>query len=311
MGDIFANTLPIFLITLLGSLMKRKWLTAEEFWRGVEKLSYFFLFPTVLFYRLSTVDLHSLPIERLVLGLIIATTLVSIGVIAYRYKTKCNNALFTSCFQGAIRFNNYIFLGLSDAIFGDEGLTMAAVIAAYMIVYTNVLSILVFAAYIPCSVKNKKATNSLTLICKTVFSNPLIIASAVGFLCNHFSFNLHTGLKNTISALSDCAFPLGMLSIGAALKFAINAKHLQLVILTSSIKLLILPFMTFLMLSLLSVHGIPKAVGILYSCIPCASSSYILSRQLGGDTESMTAIITFSTIASVLSLSTIMYFFIQ
>jgi malonate transporter and related proteins len=57
----------------------------------------------------------------------------------------------------------------------------------------------------------------------------------------------------------------------------------------------------------MAITGVAKSVGILFSCLPCASSAYILSRQLGGDPETMSSIITFTTIFSVLSLSILVY----
>ncbi len=42
---------------------------------------------------------------------------------------------------------------------------------------------------------------------------------------------------------------------------------------------------------------------IIFAAMPTAPSSFILSRQLGGDTRLMASIITFQTLLSVLSLS--------
>ena len=67
------------------------------------------------------------------------------------------------------------------------------------------------------------------------------------------------------------------------------------------------PIITFIILWIMAITGVAKSVGILFSCLPCASSAYILSRQLGGDPETMSSIITFTTIFSVLSLSILVY----
>jgi hypothetical protein len=98
-----------------------------------------------------------------------------------------------------------------------------------------------------------------------------------------------------------------MLNVGAGLKFILSTSNLKQILLTSAVKLLIFPIVTVVVLSIMSITGMAKSVGILYSCLPCASTAYVLSRQLGGDPDSMASIITFTTVLSLISLSLLMY----
>lgn len=307
MNEIFCSTLPIFLITLLGSIIKNKWLTSEEFWRGIEKLSYFVLFPAMLFNYVSTADLSVASIIKLVVALIISTILVSIGLIIYQKKYNIDNIQFTSIFQGSIRYNSYIFFGVSSPLLGPSGLSIVAVISSYMIIFTNILSVMIFAYYIP----NKSVTNtirtSFVLMMKLIVRNPLIIASLVGFVFNYSNLELHLGLKKTLDSLSNAALAIGMLNVGAGLNFTIRRELLHNVMFTSFIKLVAFPLVSVIVLWLMSIEGIDRSVGILYSCLPCASTAYVLSRQLDGDPDSMASIITFTTFFSVVTISIIMY----
>ncbi|WP_316353752.1 AEC family transporter [Candidatus Trichorickettsia mobilis] len=308
MQDILFSTLPIFLITLIGSIIKRKWLVSEEFWRGLEKLSYFLLFPALLFNYISTADLKSVSLFKLILGLVISTSIISIALILHRRHTNGDKIQFTSIFQGSIRYNNYIFFSVSNALFDAFGLTIVAVISSYMIVFTNLLSILVFASFVS-NQKNEKhhGLHFVTLSLKLIFTNPLIISSILGFIFNYAEVELNLGVQKTISSLSDSALAIGMLNVGASLKFIAYRKYYRQILYTSLIKLVLLPIVTFVVLWLMSVNDLERSIGILYSCIPCASTAYALSRQLGGDPESMASIITFMTIFSVVSLSILMY----
>ncbi|MCC8418447.1 MAG: AEC family transporter [Rickettsia endosymbiont of Glossina mortisans submortisans] len=307
MNEIFCSTLPIFLITLLGSIIKNKWLTSEEFWRGIEKLSYFVLFPAMLFNCVSTADLSVASIIKLVVALIISTILVSIGLIIYQKKYNIDKIQFTSIFQGSIRYNSYIFFGVSSPLLGPSGLSIVAVISSYMIIFTNILSVMIFAYYIP----NKSVTNTIrtgfVLMMKLIVRNPLIIASLVGFVFNYSNLELHLGLKKTLDSLSNAALAIGMLNVGAGLNFTIRREVLHNVIFTSFIKLVAFPLVSVIVLWLMSIEGIDRSVGILYSCLPCASTAYVLSRQLDGDPDSMASIITFTTFFSVVTISIIMY----
>lgn len=307
MNDIFSSTLPILLIPLLGSIIKRKWLTSEEFWRGIEKLSYFFLFPIMLFNSISVADLNASSIIRLVLALIISSSIIAVALIIYQKKTNFDKIQFTSTFQGAVRYNNYIFFGVSSPLLGQEGLAIVSAIASYMIIFTNIISVMIFSHYVPYSSVAQSSKTSFIWTLKLIVQNPLIIASIIGFLFNYSNLELHLIIKKTLSTLSDSALAIGMLNVGAGLKFFMRGTILKNVLFTSFVKLVAFPIVTIIVLSLMSITGTAKSVGVLYSCLPCASTSYALSRQLGGDPESMASIITFTTLFSIVSLSVLMW----
>lgn len=312
MSDVFSSILPIFLITLLGSIIKKQWLKSEEFWSGLEKLSYFILFPTMLFTYTASINIESMIQVQLIFGLILSTVIISIMLIFYKNYACCNNVAFTSIFQGSIRYNNYFFFGVTNALFGTTGLAIASVIALYMIIVTNILSVMVFAhCMLGQDDKNNNILDLVMLSIKLICTNPLIIASLLGFIVNYSGIKLNVGMLNTMTTLSNSALVIGMLNVGAGLQFiASKEKHIINQIMVASLaKLILLPIITAIILFIISIHDTERSVGILYSCMPCSSTSYALSRQLGGDPASMASIITFTTVFSIVSLSILMYIF--
>lgn len=306
MQHVFWSILPIFLITLLGSVIRNKWITSDEFWRGLEKLSYFLLFPVLLFNYISTADLGSGAFTQLIWGLIISSLIVALGLAYYQYKQNIDKAQFTSIFQGAIRYNSYIFFALGKSLYGDAGLVIVSVVSAYMIIFTNALSVFIFVYYLNAE-EPKQNHPSIAILIQRCAVNPLIIASILGFMFNYAGFSLNIGIKNTLDSLSNAALAMGIMNVGAGLRFVINLYDLKYITIAGVIKLLIFPVITMAVLSLMSVEQTPKALGVLYSGLPCATTSYVLSKQLGGDHNLMASIITITTIFSVLSLSLLMY----
>jgi malonate transporter len=307
MYSVFCNVLPIFLIAFIGVLVKRKWLVSDEFWRGLEKLSFYLLFPAVLFSSVYKLDLASVEFFRLVAALIVSNLLISGLVIYYQMRQNYSNIHFTSLFQGATRYNNYIFFALGAALFGEAGLSVVSAISPYMIVLTNITAVMCFVHYVPQESGGASKKRSLFLMLQSIITNPFVIASLVGFIFNYFHITLNKGLENTIDNLADAALTIGILIVGASLRFKISPEHMRLITAASFIKLIITPVITFVILWIMAISGVAKSVGILFSCLPCASSAYILSRQLGGDPETMSSIITFTTLFSVLSLSILVY----
>lgn len=307
MNNVFYSVLPIFLIALLGSLIRRKWITSDEFWRGLEKLSFYLLFPALLVQHISNADFGSGEFFSLTVTLVISTSLIALFLVIYQIKTNHDTIEFSSIFLGSIRYNNYIFFALADALFGDKGLTIVSTISPYTVILTNTISVIAFTHYMPKTSQSIANQSNFYVMIKSVAMNPLIIASIIGFVMNYYHIELNYGIKNTIQSLADSSLTVGVIVVGAGLKFKIHPAHFKQVIMTSSIKLILMPIITFIILQMSSIGGVAKSVGILYSCLPSSSSSYILSRQLGGDPETISAIITFTTVFSVLSLSILVY----
>jgi predicted permease len=239
--------------------------------------------------------------------LVVSNLIVSSLVVYHQTKQNYDKAQFTSLFQGATRYNNYIFFALSSALFGENGLSVVASISPYMIVLTNVTAIMCFVYYLPLENGGASKRQSMVLMMKSIITNPFVIASLVGFAFNYFKIDLNMGIEKTIDSIANSALTIGILIVGASLKFKINPDHMKIIISASFIKLIITPVITFIILWIMSISGIAKSVGILFSCLPCASSAYILSRQLGGDPETMSSIITSTTVFSILSLSILVY----
>jgi predicted permease len=97
--------------------------------------------------------------------------------------------------------------------------------------------------------------------------------------------------------------PLALLSIGAALSLAGIREDFKLSLVASIFKLLILPGIGYLLLTVFNVAGIAFKVGLIYFTLPAAPALYILSSQLNSDTRLASAAITLSTILSFFSLS--------
>ncbi len=292
---------------MLGKIIKNYWLTSDEFWRGTEKLSYFVLFPCTLFNYIFEADLNSNDLMHLVTLLICSTLLLSIGLVVYQKRNNISGRVFTSIYQGSTRYNNYIFFAIAGALYKDLGLPIVAIVALYMIVFTNVASILIFNIYLEKD-PDIDYFGKLLMLIKRFTLNPMIFSSLVALIFNKMDIQIGVCLKKLLYNLSNSALTMGIITVGAGLKFTIqNTESLKTIFITSINKLIILPLITFTLLSAFNIVGIPREIALLYSGLPCATTSYILSKQLGGDSELMASIITFTTIFSVLTLSFLMY----
>lgn len=297
---IIINTiLPIFLLILLGYILKLLKFPDENFWKHLDKFNYFLLFPSLLIYKLSTADIEN--IEYTLLATILFTFFIGSVILLILNKIiNFQNHSFTSIYQGSIRFNTYIFLALVDILFGDPGIVIAAFLLTFSIPLVNILAISVFNYFIP--------TAKLTLLTflKSIFTNPLILACIIGGSLNYFDVTLPIILNTTLSLLSGAALPLGLLSVGIGLYLS-TIKDLKVELITGSIiKLIILPIIAYLFGTYLNLDPIYLAIIVLFVAVPTAPTSYALARQLGGDLKLISSLISIQTILSLITISVLM-----
>ena len=294
--------LPIFILMVIGYLIKMHVIKENMFWKNLEKLTYYILFPALLIHGLASVDLGK-NIHQIVVPLILATSLLGLMLILLQKKLATEKARFTSYFQGAIRYNSYIFIAIASVSLGPDALPIVTMVIAYMIVFTNFCSIMVLNIYI--SDNNVSITSILTSTAK----NPLILSCLLGIFFNKIHFLYTDQMDNLLGLLGAAALSLSLMCVGAGLKLRFLFKNFNAVFMVAIAKLLILPIISGFLLYLFNVPmGIEKNVAMLYSAVPCAGNAYILALQMRGDHDIMAAIIAASTLASLITIPIVIVF---
>ncbi|MGW0961412.1 AEC family transporter [Streptomyces gelaticus] len=284
--------IPVVLLIVLGWLLKRSMLTAEDFWSNAERLGYHVLLPALFLHGLATADLHDLPVGPLAAVLVASTLVVAVLVLAFRPMMRLPDDGFTSVFQGSIRFNNYIGVTIAAGLFGTRGIALAAVCNAAIVPTVNVLCVLVFARF-------GGGRLSLAGIARQLVTNPLILACAAGGLLQALDLGLPPGIEPALEALGAASMPLGLLCIGAALHFGKARAWAAPILTSSSVKFVLMPAATYLMAQFAGLGSSALLTAVLFQALPTASSSYIMARQLGGDATMMAGITASQTLLGI------------
>lgn len=301
----FNSLLPVFLVIMVGYGLRHVDFAPAEVWRGVERIVYFLLFPALLLHTLATANFSGVNIGPMGLALLAGLFTTLLLVTALRRTVGPSIGMtgpaYSSVFQGSLRWNGFVGIAAVSALYDQNAVALAAVAIAVLVPTVNVLSVLILARHA------SDAPASLPLILKLLSRNPLILACAAGIILNATGIGLPGPLEPTVNILGRAALTLGLIAVGAGLDLhsARNAK--TLVILTTLIKLMVLPTAIALYCVVFSVDPLPSEVAILCGTIPTASSSYILARQLGGDADLMASIITASTLSAMVTMPLMMW----
>ena len=145
--SILLAVFPVCTIIFIGYFCRKYTFVDEGFWRGAEKFAYYLLFPALLVSKMSVADIGQLDFVKTALVVVAMLISLSICLLCIKPVTNLSNPAFTSVFQGGVRFNAYIGFALVAALYGEEGLVVAVVIAAMMIPLINLLCISVLEYY--------------------------------------------------------------------------------------------------------------------------------------------------------------------
>lgn len=259
-----------------------------------------FFFPCLLILDISEANFSGSDNFYPIVSTISSTIIIAIIIFIGRFLFNTTPDLFTSIFQGGVRYNSYVFIALSQSLFGSEGVALSGFFVAYMIIITNIMSVLVMNHYGHGSKKN--LGGAILALAK----NPLIIGAIIGVLLNYFNIHITGPIRQLFIYLSNAATPLSLMSVGAGLIISMHIKKILSISYATILKLVLMPLITILIIKYLGVSGAPANIAILYSAVPCAGNAYILAKQMGGDHEAMASIITWTTLLSIITVTLIL-----
>jgi malonate transporter and related proteins len=292
---------PVFLTVMSGALLNRMNFPGAGFWPLAERFTYFVLFPSLLVYKLASSPFSSVASGAIIWSAVLPLMILSAILLAFSRWLAINGPDFTSLFQGSIRFNTYVGLAAAEQLFGEAGLIIAALTISVMIPLVNLLCVTVFA------LKTGKDAGMVKGLFRDITTNPLILGCLVGILLNVSGVGLPFWSEPFLSILSQPALPLGLLAVGAGLNLANISSSRSPVLLSSLIKLLLLPVIAAWVCSWVGVEGVVRQVIVLFFCLPTAPSAFILARQLGGNAPLMATIITAQALLAMVTMPFIMW----
>jgi predicted permease len=299
MAVVIAALLPVFLLIVLGFILKRTLIRPETQWHGLERLTYYVLLPVFLIQTLVKADLSTVPVGGVGGALLLSALAVSLVCLALRpllARGGVDGPAFTSIFQGATRWQTYVALAVSGSLFGNLGLALASVAMIAIVPLANVLCVTVLAQY---ASAEKRSAGSIVV---TVVSNPLIWACIVGMIINVAHIPLPRLWHEVADALGRSSLAIGLLVTGAGLQLEGLFRPSLAASVAVVLKLVLLPAIAVALAVQFGITGSNLAVVTVCSAVPTASSAYVLARQMGGDAPLLAQIITLQTILAAVTM---------
>lgn len=287
------TVLPLFIMMAVGFLVKLTGLLNEASCKQVNKVIFKIFLPLLVFINIYDSDLavnfRSDLIFFSVAGVLIEFLIALVLVLL----TEQENSRRGVMLQGMFR-SNFVLYGIpiSMALFGNTAAGMASLLIAVIIPLFNALAVLALEMF------NGQRPN-LWQVLKGILTNPLILASAAGILCNYFRLTLPPVVYDAASSLAGIATPLAFVVLGASLNFGETGRCAKPLLLTLTVKLILYPLAAIAAAILLGFRGPELAVLLTLFGSPIAVSSFTMAQQMGGDDQLAGQLVVFSSVLSI------------
>ena len=285
-----ALLLPDFVLIAIGLLLCRFTPLNRSVWDGVERLVYWLLFPALLFNTIARSPLQ--PGSLLQFGAVgLGLSLAGIALAwALGRWPGVDARLHASGAQTAFRFNSYLALAMAERLGGAPGLAWLALLMALCVPLVNVAAVLMLAR------------QSGQGMLREVARNPFILATVGGLVVNLAGWKLPELLGLTLSRMGAAALPLGLMAVGAGLRFGALRDAPWLAAGLVTIRHALTPALAITSVILLGMPPAQQAVLVAFSALPTASGAYVLAARMGGDGAYVAGLVMLSTAIAALAI---------
>ena len=298
MQDVFLSIVPIFLLIVLGHVLRRGGIPSFEFWNLNDKLVYWVLMPALLFSKISTTHVETALVGSFAVVILGGFAVAVIFALVSARALGMDGPVASSLLQGVTRHNTFIALAVAGRLFGPEGLALAALGTALLIPATNITVVALMVGLL----RKPGEGGAVRAILRDLARNPLLLAVGVGIVTNLGGTGRIPVIHEAADLLGGAALPIVLLCVGANIRPRAMAAAMVPTVMSMLGKMVVFPAAILLLALAMGLSPTETLVAVLFGAVPTAASGYTLARQMGGDAPLMAAMITLQTVLSLVTL---------
>lgn len=292
--------MPFLIYLGLGFFSVRAKIATPSFMQSLNKFAFRVLFPFMTFnsvYGAAPEDMPSLKLIVFSVGSVLLLILLLMAVVPRIVKENPRRGVIIQ----AIFRSNFVIYGLPLAlsVFGPESSSVTGVMVLIMVSLFNIASVVVLECF------RGGGQVKFTSLLLGVLKNPLLQGCLVGLLFFALRIRLPEMIAKPIATLASMASTLGLITLGAALRFDEIRRNRREITVVLVIRLVLLPLTALFIGWLIGLRGIELFLVLMIYGTPIATASYPMAQNMGGDGQLAGQLVFIST---VFSLATIFCF---
>jgi ABC-type Zn uptake system ZnuABC Zn-binding protein ZnuA len=305
---VFDTLAPVFLVVLLGALLRRSEFLTEAFSSSLNKLVFWVALPCLLFTTIASSEFRMDSLDTaavLMLATLVIAAIAWFGAPLFGVGPQSKGSFTQSVFR-----SNNAYVGLPIILVAYAGRpeidavkSLAMLTLAPCLILYNVLAVFVLTPVDPSLGSRKIAWRRVLL---GIATNPLIIGCVLGGVALAGDVKLPPSLSRTLESLSRMAGPGALIALGASLtparmRAAFRAAHVA-----SFLKLVVCPAVGWCLASAFGLDRDARFVTLVYLASPSAVASFVMAQAMKGDAVLAGGAVAVSTVYSVAALALVL-----
>lgn len=292
---VIAQVIVLFLLMFCGFLASKTHLISDEGIAGMNKMVIYFTLPCLTVAKLQQSVDPALMRELIWVFVLGGATMLLFGALAryifFRNEIPSRRAVFTA----ACLFSNAGYMGypVLSAAFGADNLI-------YCVIYVAIFNVLNWSVGV-------MLFDRSALDIKKILKVPSLVAAVLGIVLFVLEIRLPSVLFDAMDTMGSVTTPLAMFIIGTRLTqvHMNDLKDVKLLALCG-LRLLALPVLAWLLLTVFGFSGMVRAVVTMCSAMPCAAMIAIQAENYRGDSVLASRCVAVSTLLSIATIPIIL-----
>ena len=296
--NIITTIIPIFIIIIIGWFARWRGFIPPEFISPANRLVYYIAIPAMIFHSISKASLKT-QFDATVLAITLLSVL-AIFAVAWsagkinRVRRGQRGTFIQTAFHGNL---GYIGLAVAYYFLGNEGFVRASIIAGFIMILQNFLAVVALQL----NSDKPSATGNRFEVAFRILGNPVILSAMAGILFSLSGLRVPLIIDRSLDILSGFALPMALLVIGGSLSFELMQLRILRVLSSGFMKLILLPGLGFALYRLFGLDSQAYLPGLILLASPTATITYVMAKEMNGDTDFAVAAISISTMFSAIT----------
>ncbi|MFZ7127917.1 MAG: AEC family transporter [Desulfobacterales bacterium] len=294
--QVLSTIIPIFAVVVLGLIARKRGFLPDAFLGPANRLVYYLAIPALIFRAVSRASFRTEFNPTVLLVTLSSAVLAYLGAWLIGRHSRWEPGRIGTFIQCSGHGNHgYIALPIALYFMGESGLARASILAGFLMILQNVLSVLALQTY---AVAGENSGRRFRLIGEKLIRNPVIVSALAGVIASLARMPIPSPVLRFLDILSGLAPPMSLLLIGASLSFAVMRRNLLPVLGSVFIKIIAMPAVGLLVFISLRISASDYLPGLILLATPTATVAYVMSREMRGDGEFAVSAISTSTVCS-------------
>jgi hypothetical protein len=294
-------TLPIFLVMVIGWVLRRIGMLDEHFVTVANKFNFKVTLPFMLFRDIAAVEIREVFDLKFVLFCAIASSICFWGIWGAAKLFVKDDSIRGAFVQAAFRSSAAVMgLAFISNIYGSSAMGPLMIIGAVPLYNIYSVIVLTFEAQNEDGVRD---TGKIKEACVNIVKNPIIISIFLGLAVSLIGVEFPQIISKTINSVAQLATPLALIVIGAGFEGRKALAKIAPTLWASAIKLVIQP-LVFLPVAMWMGYTGEKMVAILIMlAAPTTPSCYIMAKNMNNDGVLTASVVVATTLLAAFTLT--------